>query len=245
MNVSDLYKFSLGQYGSVFVNGGSGGQQFSLLGSAKYLIGAIQILSNRELSSADNSFVYLNCAEMHPLYYGTSYGGSITLQFKGNDVNTTDNTIKIRNSIDWNIIREGNTVNYWRRGQTDSSLGLTPTTISSSVAPTTANKYYIINKNDSNRTIQLAVSDGGSAISLQQQSDSSNGNLRALTLPALEVQTTSKIEVITDADTLNSDNPIFVSGNNIVEGSVLYGRWNFVRVGANVNVVAYLIPKII
>jgi len=245
MNVSDLYKFSLGQYGSVFLAGGSGGKQFSLLGSAKYLIGAIQITSNRELSSADNSFVFLNAAESNPLFYGTSYGGSITLQFDGKDVNTTNNTIKIRNSVDWNIIREGNSLNYWIRGQVDSSFGLTPLTIGGGAAPTTATKYYIINKNDANKTIQLATSVGGSAINLQQQVDITNSNRRALTLPAIEAQTINKIEIATDGDNTNSDNPIFVSGDNIVEGSVLYGRWNFVRIGGHVNAIIYLIPKII
>lgn len=245
MNVSDLYKFSLGQYGSVFVNGGNSGQQFSLLGSAKYLIGAIQITSNRELMSADNSFVYLNAAESSSLYYGTSFGGSITLQFDGRDVDTTNNTIKIRNSVDWSIIREGNTVNYWKRGQIDSSLGLNSLSITSGNAPNSATIYYIINKNDSDKTIQLATSVNGSAISLQQQVDISNTNRRALTLPAIVAQSTALIEYTTDADSDNSNNPIFASGDNIIEGSVLYGRWNFVRVGARVNAIIYLIPKII
>mgnify|MGYP003119866422 CR=1 FL=1 len=245
MNVSDLYKFSLGQYGSVFVSGGAAGQQFSLLGSAKYLIGAIQVTSNRELTSADNSFVYLNAADINPMFYGTSYGGSITLQFRGIDIDATNNTIKIRNSVDWNMIRDGNSVNYWSRGQADSSLGLSAVTITASTAPTTAVKYYIINKNDGDKTIQLATSVGGSPISLNSQTDISVGNLRALTLPALEPQTTNKIELAADGDVLNCDNPIFASGDNIIEGSVLYGRWNFVRVGARVNAILYLIPKII
>ena len=47
MNVSDLYKFSLGQYGSVSLKSE---EQLSLIGSSKYLIGAIQILSNREVT---------------------------------------------------------------------------------------------------------------------------------------------------------------------------------------------------
>ena len=246
MNVSDLYKFSLGQYGSVFVNGGSGGKQFSLLGSAKYLIGAIQVTSNRELTSADNSFVYLNAADVSPMFYGTSYGGSITLQFNGKDIDATNNTIKIRNSVDWSMIRDGNSVNYWSRGQSDSSLGLTALIIGAGAAPPTATKYYILNKNDAAKTIQLATSVGGSPISLNSQIDIlSNYNKRALTLPAIEAQTTYGIELATDGDVLNSDNPIFASGDNIIEGSVLYGRWNFIRVGARVNVILYLIPKII
>ena len=78
MNVSDLYKFSLGQYGSVSLDSA---EQLSLIGSSKYLIGAIHMVSNRESSSVDNSFQYLVADEMSPLYWGTHSGASIVLQF--------------------------------------------------------------------------------------------------------------------------------------------------------------------
>ena len=65
MNVSDLYNFSLGQYGSVTLDSS---EQLSLIGSSKYLIGAIHILSNRESSAADNSLVYTLILAIFPLY---------------------------------------------------------------------------------------------------------------------------------------------------------------------------------
>ena len=98
MNVSDLYNFSLGQYGSVSLDSQ---EQLSLIGSSKYLIGAIQILSNRESSSVDNSFKYLNADNTGPLYWGTHYGGSIVLQFKGVDVSSANDTIKVSKNIDF------------------------------------------------------------------------------------------------------------------------------------------------
>ena len=65
MNIDDLSKFSLGQYGSVSLDSG---EQLSLIGSSKYLIGAIHILSNRESSATDNSFQYLIANDLNPLY---------------------------------------------------------------------------------------------------------------------------------------------------------------------------------
>ena len=97
MNVSDLYNFSLGQYGSVTLDSS---EQLSLIGSSKYLIGAIHILSNRESSSTDNSFQYLVANDINPLYWGTHSGGSMVLQFNGENVSSANDTIKINNSVD-------------------------------------------------------------------------------------------------------------------------------------------------
>ena len=94
MNINDLYNFSLGQYGSVSLDNN---EQLSLLGSSKYLIGAIHIVSNRESSSIDNSFKYLVADDLHPLYWGTHSGGSMVLQFEGANVDSTNDTIKVNN----------------------------------------------------------------------------------------------------------------------------------------------------
>ena len=244
MNVSDLYKFSLGQYGSVSLDSG---EQLSLLGSGKYLIGAIHILSNRESSATDNSFKYLVANEMSPLYWGTHSGASMVLQFNGPNVSSANDTIKVNNSLDWKYIRVGHTCNYWSRGQTDSSLGLTSFAIDSSNAPHSAITYHVVSKNENDKTIQLATSAGGSPINLTVQSDStsSGDSLRALTFPAITSQTTNTIIDAIDGDGQNHDAGPFVAGDNIVEGVIMYGRWNFIRLGSYVRAVAYLIPKII
>ena len=135
MNVSDLYKFSLGQYGSVSLDTN---EQLSLIGSSNYLIGAIQMLSNRETTAADNSFQYLVANDGNPLYWGTHSGASYVLQFSGLNVSSANDTIKVDNSVDWQYIRVGHTCNYWSRGQSDSSLGLTSYAIGSSNAPHSA-----------------------------------------------------------------------------------------------------------
>ena len=241
MNVNDLSKFSLGQYGSVSLDSA---EQLSLLGSNKYLIGAIQILSNRENTAADNSFKYLNADSSSPNFWGTSYGGNMVLQFNGAEVNSSARTIKINNSVDWQHIRVGNSCNYWKRGQTDSTFGLTSTTVDSSTTPQSATTYYVISKNEQNKTIQLATSVGGTAIGITTQTDSSRP-LRALTFPALIAQSENLISEALDADVANQDADQFTDGDNIVEGAVLYGRWNFVRMGSFVRAIAYLIPKII
>lgn len=244
MNINDLSKFSLGQYGSVTLDTA---EQLSLIGSSKYLIGAIHILSNRESSATDNSFKYLVANDLHPLYWGTHSGGSMVLQFNGPNVSSANDTIKVNNSMDWKYIRVGHTCNYWSRGQTDSSLGLTSYAIGSSNAPHSAATYHVVSKNENNKTIQLATSAGGSPIDLTTQSDSSSSgdNLRALTFPAITSQTTNTVIDAMDADGQNHDAGPFVAGDNIVEGVIMYGRWNFVRIGSYVRAVAYLIPKII
>ena len=245
MNINDLYKFSLGQYGSVTLDGT---ERLSLLGSSKYLIGAIQILANRENTSTDNSFIYLVSNELSPLYWGTHYGASMVLQFDGVNVSSANDTIKINNSMDWRYIRVGHTCNYWSRGQTDSSLGLTSYAITDSTTnPVSANTYHVISKNENNKTIQLSASAGGSPVNLTVQSDStsSGDNKRALTFPAIESQTTNKIIDTIDGDGQNHNAGPFVAGDNIVEGAIMYGRWNFAFTGAYVRAVAYLIPKMI
>tara|TARA_Y100000592_G_scaffold52928_2_gene83605 strand:+ start:3252 stop:3977 length:726 start_codon:yes stop_codon:yes gene_type:complete len=241
MNVNDLSKFSLGQYGSVTLDSG---EQLSLLGSSKYLIGAIHILSNRESSAIDNSFQYLVADDMHPLYWGTHFGGSMVLQFNGNNVSSANDTIKITNSLDWKYIRVGHTCNYWKRGQTDSSLGLSSYTIGTSTAPHSATTYYVVSKNENDKTIQLSTSLGGSPSNLTSQLDVA-GSKRCLTFPAIVEQSTALIEDCLDADDVNHTAGPFVAGDNIVEGVILYGRWNFVRLGQFVRAVAYLIPKMI
>jgi hypothetical protein len=243
MNVSDLYKFSLGQYGSVSLDSN---EQLSLIGSSKYLIGAIQILSNRETTAADNSFKYLVADDLNPLYWGTHYGGSMVLQFEGPNVSSANDTIKVNNSLDWKFIRPGHTCNYFIRGQSDSSLGLTSSVIdASNFHPTTANRVYtVIEKNDYNKTLKLKDS-SGSVVNLTTQSADAAGSKRALVFPAITAQTTALIEDAIDADDSNHDAGPFVAGDNIVEGAVMYGRWNFVRLGQYVRAVAYLIPKII
>ena len=232
MNVSDLYNFSLGQYGSVTLDTN---EQLSLIGSSKYLIGAIHILSNRESSATDNSFKYLVANDLHPLYWGTHFGGSMVLQFNGEN-----------NSVDWKFIRPGHTCNYFARGQSDSSLGLTSCVIDgSNFHPTTANRVYtVVEKNDYNRTLKLKDS-SGAIVNLTTQSSDVAGSKRALVFPAITAQTTALIEDILDADDANHDAGPFVAGDNIVEGVILYGRWNFVRLGQHVRACAYLIPKII
>ena len=244
MNVSDLYKFSLGQYGSVSLDSD---EQLSLIGSSKYLIGAIHIVSNRESSSTDNSFKYLVADEMSPLYWGTHSGASIVLQFDGTDVSSANDTIKINNSVDWKYIRVGHTCNYWSRGQSDSSLGLTSYAIGASNAPHSAATYHVVSKNENNKTIQLATSAGGSPINLTVQADSlsSGDNKRALTFPAITSQTTNTIIDAIDGDGQNHSAGPFVAGDNIVEGVILYGKWSFVKMGSYVRAIAYLIPKII
>ena len=244
MNVSDLYKFSLGQYGSVTLDTG---EQLSLIGSSKYLIGAIHILSNRESSATDNSFKYLVADEMSPLYWGTHSGASMVLQFDGKDVSSANDTIKITNSLDWKYIRVGHTCNYWSRGQTDSSLGLTSYAIGNVNAPHSAATYHVISKNENDKTIKLSLSAGGAPIDLTVQADSlsSGDNKRALTFPAITSQTTETIIDAIDGDGQNHDAGPFVAGDNIVEGVIMYGRWNFVRLGGYVRAVAYLIPKMI
>ena len=149
MNINDLSKFSLGQYGSVTLDTG---EQLSLIGSSKYLIGAIHILSNRESSATDNSFKYLVADDLHPLYWGTHSGASYVLQFDGVNVSSANDTIKVNNSMDWKYIRVGHTCNYWSRGQSDSSLGLTSTALGSGVAaPQSATPYYVVSKNEKDR----------------------------------------------------------------------------------------------
>ena len=244
MNINDLYKFSLGQYGSVSLDNN---EQLSLLGSSKYLIGAIHIVSNRESSSIDNSFKYLVADEGNPLYWGTHSGASYVLQFDGVNVSSANDTIKVNNSMDWKYIRVGHTCNYWSRGQTDSSLGLTSYAIGNSNAPHSAATYHVVHKNENDRTIKLATSAGGTPIDLTVQSDStsSGDNKRALTFPAITSQTTNTIIDEIDGDGQNHNAGPFVDGDNIVEGVILYGRWNFVRMGGYVRAIAYLIPKII
>ena len=244
MNVSDLYKFSLGQYGSVSLDSA---EQLSLLGSSKYLIGAIHMVSNRESSSVDNSFQYLVADEMSPLYWGTHSGASIVLQFNGTDVSSANDTIKINNSVDWKYIRVGHTCNYWSRGQTDSSLGLTSFAIDNTNAPHSAETYHVVSKNENDKTIQLAETAGSPVINLSVQSDStsSGDNKRALTFPAITSQTTETIIDAIDGDGQNHNAGPFVAGDNIVEGVILYGKWNFIRMGAFTRAIAYLIPKII
>lgn len=244
MNVSDLYKFSLGQYGSVSLDSG---EKLSLLGSSKYLIGAIHVLSNRESSSVDYSFKHLVADGGNPLYWGTHFGGSYVLQFDGVNVSSANDTIKVNNSVDWQYIRVGHTCNYWSRGQTDSSLGLTSYAIGSSNPPHSANTYHVVSKNENDKTIKLSLTAGGAPINLTVQSDStsSGDNKRALTFPDITSQTTETIIDEIDGDGQNHNAGPFVDGDNIVEGVIMYGRWNFVMMGTYVRAIAYLIPKII
>ena len=116
MNIDDLSKFSLGQYGSVSLDSG---EQLSLIGSSKYLIGAIHILSNRESSATDNSFQYLIANDLNPLYFGTHYGGSMVLQFAGNNVSSSADTIKVDNGLSYfngdrncSVYNEADAVDY-------------------------------------------------------------------------------------------------------------------------------------
>ncbi len=241
MNVNDLSKFSLGQYGSVSLDSS---EQLSLLGSSKYLIGALHILSNRESASADYSFKYLNACEQSALFWGTSFGGSMVLQFDGVNVSSANDTIKVNNSLDWQYIRIGSSCNYWKRGQSDSSLGLTSTTAGASTTPQSATPYYVVSNNEKDKTIQLSASAGGAPINLTVQSDAV-GTKRALTFPHIQAQTTALIEDAIDADDDNHTSAPFTDGDNIVEGVIMYGRWNFVRMGNYVRAIAYLIPKII
>lgn len=241
MNIDDLSKFSLGQYGSVTLDND---EQLSLIGSSKYLIGAIHILSNRESSATDNSFKYLIADDLNPLYFGTHFGGSMVLQFTGVNVSSAGDSIKVNNTLDWKYIRVGHTCNYYKRGQSDSSLGLTTASIDGSTAPHSATTYYVVSKNDNNNTIQLSTSAGGSPVNLTQQSDVV-GSKRALVFPAIAQQTTALIEDCMDADDANHTAAVFTAGDNIVEGVILYGRWNFVRLGSYVRATAYIIPKII
>ncbi len=243
MNIDDLSKFSLGQYGSVTLDSA---EQLSLIGSSKYLIGAIHILSNRESSSTDNSFQYLVANDINPLYWGTHSGGSMVLQFNGENINSTDDTIQINNSLDWKFIRPGHTCNYFKRGQSDSGIGLITSTIDSTdFHPTTSTRVYtVVEKNDHNRTIKLKDSTGA-IVNLTAQSPDVAGSKRALVFPAITAQTTALIEDCIDADDDNHNAGPFVAGDNIVEGVILYGRWNFVKLGTYVRAVAYLIPKII
>ena len=168
----------------------------------------------------------------------------MVLQFDGIDVSSANDTIKVSKNLDFRHIRVGHTCNYWSRGQSDSSLGLTSYAIGNTNPPHSAATYYVVSKNESNGTIQLATSSGGAAINLTAQTNVV-GSKRALTFPAITSQTTALIEDIIDADDANHDAGPFVAGDNIIEGSVLYGRWNFVRMGDYVRAVAYLIPKII
>ena len=241
MNVSDLSKFSLGQYGSVSLDSN---EQISLIGSSKYLIGAIHIVSNRESSATDNSFKYLVADDFNPLFWGTHSGGSMVLQFDGTDVSSANDTIKVSKNLDFRHIRIGHTCNYWSRGQSDSSLGLTSYAIGASNAPHSAATYHVVSKNESKGTIQLATSAGGAVIDLTIQANAT-GSRRALTFPAITSQTTALIEDAIDADDQNHDAAVFTDGDNIVEGVILYGRWNFLRMGTHVRAIAYLIPKII
>mgnify|MGYP003625805284 CR=1 FL=1 len=242
MNVNDQSKFSLGQYGSVSLDST---EQLSLLGSGKYLIGAIHILSNRESSAVDNSFQYLIAEDSSPLFWGTHYGGKYVFQFDATHVDATANTIKLNHNFDWKYLRTGQSFNYWKRGQSDSTgTGMTSYAIGNTNAPHTAQDYFIINKNEQNGTIQLATTATGSAVSLTVP-DTQAGTKRALTFPAIVAQTTALIEDAIDGDDQNHDAAVFAAGDNIVEGVILYGRWNFVRLGAYVRAVAYLIPKMI
>tara|TARA_R100000458_G_C8273397_1_gene248290 strand:+ start:1516 stop:2241 length:726 start_codon:yes stop_codon:yes gene_type:complete len=241
MNINDLSKFSLGQYGSVKLTSGN---ELSLLGSSKYLIGALHILSNRESTSQDYSFVSLNCCESSPLYWGTSFGGNRVLQFDGNNVSTSDNTIKVDNSVDWQYIRVGSTCNYWKRGQGDSGLGLTSTALSASTLPQSATQYFVVSKDERNKTIQLSTTLTGAPISLQSQSQFDYPK-RALTFPSIQAHSEARIQIALDADSDNNTGGVFTSGDNIVEGVILYGRWNYVCIGTNVGAVAYLIPRIL
>mgnify|MGYP003137295249 CR=1 FL=1 len=244
MNVNDLSKFSLGQYGSVTLDTL---EQLSLIGSSKYLIGAIHILSNRESSAIDNSFTYLVADDMHPMYWGTHFGGSMVLQFSGLDIDTGDATIKVKNSLDWKYIRVGHTCNYFSRGNSDIGIGLNDSSIdNSNFHPTTANRIYtVIEKNEHNKTIKLQDSSVGSGQANVVRQLDAGGPLRALVFPAITAQTTSLIENAIDADVANHTAGPFVAGDNIVEGVIMYGRWNFVRMGQYVRAVAYLIPKMI
>ena len=244
MNINDLYKFSLGQYGSVSLDSS---EHLSLLGSSKYVIGAIHVLSNRESSAVDNSFLYLVADAGNPLYWGTHSGASYVLQFNGANVSSANDTIKINNSLDWKYIRVGHTCNYWSRGQTDSSLGLTSYAIGPVSPPHSAATYHVVYKNENDRTIKLATSAGGAPINLTTQSDStsSGDNLRALTFPAITSQTKDTIIDEIDADGQNHSAVPFYGGDNIVEGVIMYGRWNYVELGNYVRAIAYLIPKII
>ena len=241
MNVNDLSKFSLGQYGSVSLDSS---EQLSLLGSSKYLIGAIQVLAT---GSTDASFQYLVSDSGNPLYFGTHSGASYVLQFAGANVSSANDTIKVNNTFDWKYIRVGHTCNYWSRGQTDSSLGLTSYAIGSSNAPHSAATYHVVSKNENDKTIQLATSAGGAPIDLTVQSDStsSGDNKRALTFPAITSQTTNTIIDEIDGDGQNHDAAVFTNGDDVIKGATLYGRWNFIRTGADTRAVAYLIPKII
>ena len=241
MNVSDLYKFSLGQYGSVSLDSQ---EQLSLIGSSKYLIGAIQILSNRESSSADHSFKYLVADDGNPLYWGTHSGGFMVLQFDGTDVSSANDTIKVSKNLDFRHIRIGHTCNYWSRGQSDSSLGLTSYAIGSVNPPHSAETYHVVAKSEANGTIQLSEDAGGAVVDLTVQANAV-GTRRALTFPAITSQTTALVEDALDADDQNHNATVFADGDNIVEGAMLYGRWNFVRMGVSVRAVAYLIPKMI
>ena len=92
--------------------------------------------------------------------------------------------------------------------------------------------------------MKVSTSPDGSPINLTQQSDVASSK-RALVFPAIREQSTARIEDILDADDANHDAGPFVAGDNIVEGVILYGRWNFVRLGQHVRACAYLIPKII
>ena len=93
----------------------------------------------------------------------------------------------------------------------------------------------------------MATSAGGTPIGVTSQSDSgsSGDNKRALTFPAITAQSTNAIIDAIDGDGQNHNANQFAAGDNIVEGVIMYGKWNFVKLGSYVRAVAYLIPKII
>ena len=100
MNTTDLSKFSLGQYGSVFLDNAA---ELDLIGSTRYVIGAIQFID-----ATLGPEHLATCANSAAFSVGDYFGGKNVHTFQAGDVNLTDNTIAVKEGA----LKIGDTVNF-------------------------------------------------------------------------------------------------------------------------------------
>jgi len=247
MNINDLAKNQLGQYGSVVLD--ASGETLNLVGSEQYVVTAIQCL-------ADADFNYLTaCTNKCTTTLCTSFGGENIVRVKSAaDIDDTNNRIRVHGSF-YKSIQVGDTFNYVAMDGTKPD-GITAANMDSTIVP-----YYVTAKGKSvsatTASISGARNDSGEGW-LQISTDATTANnitdfanaafgkhAHKLVFPAITAPTLALFEADVDANT--EDN--FTGGGHILDtsltfvaGTTIYGRWSYVDANTN-GIICYLGPK--
>jgi hypothetical protein len=223
MNTTDLSKFSLGQYGSVFLDNAA---ELDLLGSTRYVIGAIQFID-----ATLGPEHLMTCANSAAFSVGDYFGGKNVHTFQAGDVDLSNDTIKVKEGA----LKIGDTVNFCipEGGALSGLTAIDADAISSMT-------YHVVS--EERGKVKFSATAGGSVVNITA---ATAGYTYKISSPAMTAVTEALVrdalDISTDDDVSNV--PVW-SADAFVDGMVIYGRWNYIKMNSTTcQAIAYLAPK--